>query len=110
MSKEKLLGLKRKQQTVTVEGITIIVKEMTNGDAEVYQNSLYKIVGDKMIYQTDNIKAKLFIYTAHDEQGEKMFDIKDLGLVNQLPASVIDKVFQVANDLNNLNPEQVEKN
>ena len=49
--------------------------------------------------------------TCYDENDEKMFDMKDIEQVkDQLPSSVVDKLFDVANGMNSPNMEEVEKN
>lgn len=101
--KEKLLALKLKEELITVNGIKIIVKEMNAGEAAKYENSLYKVAGNKLVYNTEEARLKLFILTAHDENREKMFEIKDIELVKSIPAHVIDAVFTVASKLNGLN-------
>ena len=105
--KEKLAGLNRKQKTINYEGTTLIIKEMLSGDHEDYETSLYKIKGNQMEYDTKNAKSKMFIYCVHDEQGNKVYELNDLGLVRQLPSSLVDLVFDVATELNGITDETV---
>ena len=105
-TREKLLGLSRKSQTVNIEGVTVIVKEMTAGEGADYENSLYKIVNGKPIVNTTNAKAKLIALTCFDEQGEKLFDMKDLEQVKLLPNSVSAKLFDIATEINKLEADE----
>ena len=50
-TREKLLGLDLAQEKVKIDGLTIIVKEMTAGEGSEYENSLYKFVNGKVTNQ-----------------------------------------------------------
>ena len=104
--KSKLLALCLKSEQLEIEGINLVIKEMTAGDASKYENSLYKIVNGKVVYNTEEAKAKLFALTAHDENGDRMFDVTDIEQIKQIPAHVVDAVFQVASKLNGLEKNQ----
>lgn len=110
MSKEFLLGLSFREQKVTIDGTDFIVKEMNAETANKYESSLYKIQGQSFKYDASEAKVKLLMFTLHDLDGKRVFEDKDLGLVKQLPAHVVDLVFDVASNLNNLNAEETEKN
>jgi hypothetical protein len=111
----KLMAMTFNQETININGTTFIVKEMNAQDKAIYENSIYeyKQVGKelKVIPKLEGAKTKLVIYTLHDEKGEKVFKgLEDLGLVEKLPASIIEKICDTAGKLNGLNQEEVTKN
>jgi len=110
MSMEKLMGLCFRQEEITLAKEKYLVKEMTAATAGTYESSLYKIVGTSIKYDASQAKTKLVMLTLHDMDGKRVFADKDFELVRQLPAHVVDEVFQVATNLNNLDPETTEKN
>ena len=109
-TREKLLGLKLKQEVVQIEGITVVVKEMLAGEASVYENSLYMMVNNKPIVQTKDAEIKLIIYSCYDSEDNKLFKIEDIEQARQLPATVVDKLYTVAKRINSVNKEQAIKN
>ena len=109
-TKEKLLGLQLKQETVQIEGITVIVKEMLAGDGSAYDNSLYKIVGNKPIIQTKDAEIKLVIYSCFDEEGKKLFEIEDIEQAKMMPNHVVEYLYSVAKKLNNSSKAVAVKN
>lgn len=111
MSKEFLLGLSFRSEKIKIEGQEFVVKEMTAKTAEVYESSLYNIVGKSIKYDASKAKTKLVMLTLYEADGVKrVFEDKDYELVTTLPAHIVDQVFEVASNLNNLDAEQVEKN
>lgn len=99
--KEALLGLKRKQEKVTVaEGIDVVVKEMTAGEASAYQESMVKIINGKPVPQIKDAQAKLVAMSCYEEDGTQMFGMKNIEQVKALPSSVIDILYNAAEKLN----------
>lgn len=98
--KSELLGLKRKQEVVEVQGVKVIVKELTAGEANAYQMSNMKIVNGKPIPKPEDIQAKLVLLSCYEEDGSRMFNEADLELVKGLPSTVIDTLYAVAERLN----------
>lgn len=109
MSIEKLMGVGFKQETVNINGETIIIKEMNGGQATKYQASLYKVDGKGNVrMKLENTTARLLLYTVHDSQGNIMFKDTDIELINKLPKSVIDQLFSAAIKINGLRPNGVD--
>ena len=103
MLKDKLLQATLKSEEIEILGEKAIVKEMTAGESAKYQNSLYKIVGDKVIYQTDIATIKLVALTLYDTDGALVFGAKDIEQVKALPACVVEQIYKVSAKLNGLN-------
>jgi len=108
MSKEKLLGLSFREKTIKLGDDEYLVKEMNAELAEKYESSLYKIVGNDVKYDASKAKTKMVLYTLHDLDGKRVFNDNDYGLIKQLPAHVVDQIFQTASNLNGV--EGAEKN
>ena len=110
MGKEKLFEALFAQEEIEINGEKFIVKEMNAKDAGEYESSLYKQVGNSIQYVTKNAKEKLVIRTLFEVNGDRVFGLNDIEQVGQLPASVVDRAFQVATNLNGLEKEGTEKN
>lgn len=110
MSIEKLMSIALKSKEITIGGDSYLVKEMNAKDAGVYENSLYKIVGEKVTPNAENAKAKLVLFTLCDMDGKRIFQDKDISQVQELPTSIVNMVYKVANSLNAIDRGQIEKN
>ena len=109
MSKELLLGVKFKSKKIKINGENYEVREMNASNASEYESSLFKIVNNKPVYNTKDAKNKLVLLTLF-KNNEQVFAKNDIGLVGQLPASIVNKIFEVATNINQLDPEETEKN
>ena len=110
MGREKLFELEFEQIEIDIKGDKYIVKEMNAKDAGEYESSLYTVVGQTVKYNTKNAKEKLVLRTLCEVNGDRIFGDNDIALIGKLPASVVDKVFQIASKLNGLEKEGTEKN
>ena len=106
MLREELLGLKRKQIKVDTPKGRVIVKELTAGEAGEYDNSLYSFSKGEYKINRKDAKEKLVIASCYDEEGNKLFELKDIALVKQLPTSLIDKLFTAASELRDIHDEE----
>lgn len=110
MNKDKLFNIKLKEQKVFIEDEVIIVRELTAGEASKYQNSLYKIVNNQPVFKTEDAEVKLIILTCYDEDGNKLFDMKELEQIKQMPAWITDKLYSIAKKLSTPSKEDATKN
>ena len=115
MGIEHLTGLAFSQKEIEIankdgEIKKYIIKEMNARDASVYESSLYKFVGETVKYDASKAKLNLVRYTLCNEDGSRVFALKDMGISEQLPAHIVDKIFKIASDLNGLEDEVTEKN
>lgn len=110
MDKSKLFSIKLKEQQVIIEDQVIIVRELTSGEASKYQHSLYVIANGSPIMKTENAEIKLVIMTCYDEEGNKLFDMKELEQIKQMPSWVIDKLYGIAKKLSDPSKEEATKN
>jgi hypothetical protein len=100
--REKLISSGFKSQEMIIDEIGYIVKEMNAKDATEYEASLYKMVDGKPILTLGNSKSRLVQKTLHDKEGNRIFEEKDIELVNKMPASLVNKIFEIASDLNGI--------
>lgn len=110
MDKSKLFGIKLKEQQVIIEDQVIIVKELTAGESSKYQHSLYVMVGGAPVMKTENAEIKLIIMSCYDEEGNKLFDVKELEQIKQMPSWIIDKLYGIAKKISIPNQEETVKN
>jgi len=101
-TKEKLLGLKLSKKTVTIEGLTVIVKEMNAAEGTKYEQSLYEISNGKVRYNLENARTTLIALTCYDEEDNLLFEPRDIEQVKLLPNRIAAELFSVASELNNL--------
>ena len=101
MGKESLAKAKFAAETIDIEGESYEIREMTAGEASVYESSLFSMVNGKPIYNTKNAKPRLVLMTLY-QAGARVYDDKDIGLVEALPYSTLNQLFDVASRLNSL--------
>ena len=110
MDKTKLFGIKLKEQKVIIEDQIIIVKELTAGESSRYQHSLYEMRKNAPVMKTENAEIKLVIMSCYDEEGNKLFDIKELEQIKQMPSWVIEKLYNMAKKLSSPDKDETAKN
>lgn len=110
MNKEKLMGLSFGSKKIKLGDDEYLIKEMNAELAGKYESSLYKFVDGKPVYNATDAKTKLVLYTLHNLDGSRTFENSDLGLVRQLPAHIVDEIFNVASNINKLDADTTEKN
>jgi hypothetical protein len=110
MNKEFLAGLSFRSEEIELEGHKFKVVEMNASTAEKYESSLYKIVNNSVKYDASKAKTKLVLLTLCDENGKRIYNDNDYGLVENLPSHIVNEIFNVASGLNNLDVEETEKN
>ena len=89
----------------------VIVKELSAGEKDKFSMSLVKEVGGKMVRDLSNYSGKLASITLADDNGARLFgdSAEDLQFVSDLPAATIAKIVKVAQKLNGMDDDSVEK-
>ena len=102
--------LKREYVEVPEWGGSVIVRCLTGTERDAYES---EIVGSRMGGNRDlnltNIRAKLVARTVIDEEGNRLFTDGDIGLLGTKNASVLDRIFSVAQRLSGLSAADVEE-
>lgn len=110
MSREKLIKAIFKEQKITINGEDYLIKEMNAKDAAAFDKSVVSIVDDKVKYNMEVAKIRLTQATLCDADGKRIFGKADLGLIEALPSSIVNEIFQIASDMNNMESAAVIKN
>lgn len=113
LNRDQILALagRRETRTVDVPGFgEFTLREMSGTDRDAYQASLFRYEGDQTVPVLANIRAKLVSYCLVDESGERIFtsapDVSELG---KLPSRVLERLADVASEMNGLGDEDIEK-
>lgn len=110
MSKESLMGLSLGTEDIEIGGEVYQVREMTVEQATEYESTMVSVgAGGKTTYDIKSAKKKLVQLTLC-QNGENVFGEKDLGLVDKLPYSVMQQIFEVASRINKLDGAKNIKN
>lgn len=104
-----LASAKPKIITVSVPewGGDVCMREITAGQRD--QWDAWQIENEG-VARYQNIRARLLVLTICDEAGARLFTDSDIGIVSNLPASAIDRLWDRACKLVGLRPEDAEKN
>ena len=108
LNKKAILAAKTpKHKTLHIAelGGDIGIKVMSAGEREALEQSMSE--------QKDKhgIRASVFVHSVCDQDGKLIFDDNDLEAVKNLPASVVMRVFDAANELNEVKDiEDTKKN
>jgi len=109
MGLQQLMDIKFGQKEIELGGEKYLVKELSAGDFGKYQSSLIKMVNNQPVYKTENAAKNLVLYSLHNLDGTRVFEDKDSALIENLPKSVVVKIFEIASKLNGMG-ENAEKN
>jgi len=109
--KEKLLALRASvpSETVDVPGVgQVEIRGLTAGQRDEWEQRIYSAKGRTI----RNLRASLVTMCCYSE-GQRIFDPLDLDAVGELPARVVDPIYEVASRLSGLgakDQEDLEKN
>lgn len=107
--REKILnGVKLKTEAINVFGEDLMVRELTGCERDAFEASLTVSKGKTVSMNMNNVRAKLVVKSLFDLDGSRLFGDNDVDLVGGLPASDLDKVFEVAQRISGLKPEDIE--
>lgn len=89
-------------------GGSVLIRSMTGAQRDAYETSLLKKDdAGKFIVDTDDMRAKLIVFTAVDESGAALFTADDIPALSAKSAGVIERLFVVAQRLNGLSRDAV---
>ena len=89
-------------------GGTVLVKGLNGTERDKYEGSLYKQVGNKMVMEKENIRAKLVALSIVDEEGKTLFTTGDVQALGAKSAAALDRVFGVAQKLSKITDNDIE--
>jgi len=85
------------------------VKCMTGAERDEYEGLLYDFSENGVKMKRENYRAKLLVYTIVNEDMTRMFTVKEIEELSKKSAKAIDRLFTVAQRLNGLSKEEIEK-
>lgn len=86
----------------------VIIRSMTGAQRDAYETSLLtKDASGRYTIDTENMRAKLVIFTAVDETGTPLFTLDDLPALASKNAAVIERLFSAAQRINGLSKDAV---
>jgi len=91
-------------------GGDVYVKGLDGTERDLFEASFVENRGKgNTRIKLENIRAKLVALTACDENGERLFASKDAEALGKKSAAALQRVFEVAQRLSGLTPDDVEE-
>jgi|TARA_R110000744_G_scaffold255623_2_gene371098 hypothetical protein len=102
-------ALQRQTEVVFIAGIgNVMVRGMTAKERDQYETSCIVQKNGKRNFNLIDARAKLVMLTVVDENNDRLFDASDVSRLSGMPASVIDKLFTVAQKLSGISDEDID--
>lgn len=108
LTKEKVMVPEWIGKEQAPEEAFVFVRCLTGTERDKFESEIVQSRGKSLDVNMQNLRAKLLVRTIVDEEGNRLFtdtDINELGAKN---ASVLDKLFSIAQRLSGLTKEDVE--
>ena len=103
-------ALQRQTEVVFIAGIgNVMVRGMTAKERDQYETSCIVQKNGKRNFNLIDARAKLVMLTVVDENNDRLFDASDVSRLSGMPASVIDKLFTVAQKLSGISDEDIDE-
>ena len=83
----------------------VIVKTMTGTEREAWESTLFETKGNKTRTKMENLRAKLLACCLVDEEGKRLFTDKDINSLSGKNARALDRLYDVARELNGIGQE-----
>ena len=90
-------------------GGAVRVRALTGAERDAFEQSIVEQRGKSTRVNMRNIRAKLVALTVVDADGKRLFSDKDAELLGKKSAAALDRVFEVAQKLSGLSPEDMEE-
>jgi hypothetical protein len=90
-------------------GGSVYVRALTGAERDAFETSIVEQRGKSTKMNLKNIRAKLVALTVVDEEGNRIFSDSDASALGKKSAAALDRVFEVAQRLSGLRPEDVEE-
>lgn len=85
-------------------GGSVMVKLLTGTERDQLEAS---VIDDKGKFKKDNVRAKLVLKCAVDEEGKPLFQPADLEAIGSKSSSALDRIFSAAQKLNRMGAEDI---
>jgi hypothetical protein len=90
-------------------GGSVIVQGLSGTARDAFESTLVKQRGRKSESNLENFRAKLLVRSLVDEKGNLLFVEKDIPALGRKSAIALERVYEVAQRLSRLTPEDVEE-
>lgn len=90
-------------------GGEIYVRALTGAERDAFEQSIVEQKGKSTKMNLQNMRAKLVALTVVDEGGNRLFTDADAKLLGKKSALALNRVFEVAQKLSGLTPEDVDE-
>lgn len=110
--KSKLLALTLPKESVVIHelgGEVVWVWGLTGAQRDAFESTMTVQRGKKTERNLANIRARMLVLTLHDADGARLFTDAETEAVGNLPATVLDPLFDVARRLSGMTPEDVDE-
>ncbi len=85
------------------------VRGLTGAERDQFEQSIVETRGKDTRVNLRNIRAKLVTLCVVDEEGKRLFKDEDVELLGRKSAVALNRIFEVAQRLSGLRPEDVEE-
>ena len=90
-------------------GGSVRVRALTGAERDAFEQSIVEQKGKSTKMNLQNMRAKLVALTVVDEGGNRLFADADAKLLGKKSALALNRVFEVAQKLSGLTPEDVDE-
>lgn len=102
-NKEKFFKCPCPKERVAIPDVgDIWVHGLTSGQKDEYENDVFKVTAGSQEVKISNARAVLIQRTVRDQHGNPMFAAADIGKINQIPASILDPIYEKARKLSGM--------
>jgi len=108
LSKQDILtanDIETKEVDVPEWGGTVFVRGLTGHERDKFESSIVTRIGKETKVEMENIRAKLVSLCVVDEEGKKLFNETDVGMLTKKSGAALDRVFSVAQKLSGIGEE-----
>lgn len=99
--------------TVTVNvpewGGDVVIRAMTGAQRDEYEQQCLATRGDDHSINMRNLRARLVVFCAADENGNPLFGPGDVEALGNKSAAALDRLFDVAQRLNRLSGKDIDE-
>ena len=112
LTREQILGasdLRIEAVAVPEWGGLVYVRSLSGKGRDAFEGSRIRIKDNNKVEMVhDNTRARLLALTVCDERGTRVFSEEDIAALGEKDAAAVDRVFQVAQRLSALRPEDLD--
>jgi len=113
LTRDQILGAKDlARETVNIPewGGNIIIREMTGKQRDLLEGMMASRMGaNGRIMSTKDLRAKMTIMSVIGEDGETLFDDKDIPSISGKSGKALDRIVEAVQKLNGLDSEDIEE-